>query len=346
MASATESEPATEPSAESPGHPLVFVHIPKAAGTTFGRILRHHYGAHFERIDQFRRDELQRTAARGERPSLELAGVQAVTGHVAFGLLERLFPDGLFMTILRDPVERTLSQYEYMLHRVGRPWDHETLPPPTADLTIDDALGRGYVLDNLQTRMLCGLTTPSDPLPADALERAKRNLSERFRYVGTTERFAEFLALLNLEFGWPTVAYKEARATPGRRPAQDRPASELRAVEHANALDRELVTYGAGLLERALEAAGPEVEAEAEVLRRALPLERRARKGEDVAGPAAVRSLPVEAQVLLAVKEADLGRMRELARIKFRKFTRTKETSRQRAEQIRKLKRALRKGSG
>jgi hypothetical protein len=342
MASATGSEPRSAPPAGDRGRLLVFVHIPKAAGTTFGRILRHHYGAHFERIDQFRREDLERAAARGEPVSVELPGVQAVTGHVAFGLLERLFPDALFVTILRDPVERTLSQYEYMLHRVGRPWHHETLPAPTADLTIDEALGRGYVRDNLQTRMLCGLISPTEALPPDALKQAKRNLAEQFAHVGTTARFAEFLALLNLEFGWPTVAYKEGRVTPGRRPAADRTADELRAVEDANAFDREVFAHAEELLARALAGAGPEVAAEADVLRRALPIERRARGGETVPDPEAVRALPVEARVALALKEAELGRVGEVARLKLRKLVRAKKTSTQRAERIRELKRALR----
>ncbi len=43
--------------------------------------------------------------------------------------------------------------------------------------------------DSLQTRMLWGLQSAYDELPADALERAKRNLGERLAHIGTTERF-------------------------------------------------------------------------------------------------------------------------------------------------------------
>ena len=53
--------------------------------------------------------------------------------------------------------------------------------------------------------MLCGIVSPWDELPADALQRAKENLAA-FDFVGTTERFDEFVALLNIALGWPTVA--------------------------------------------------------------------------------------------------------------------------------------------
>src|SRR5205807_2156729 len=119
--------------------------------------------------------------------------------------------------------------------------------------------------DNLQTRMLCGIESPYDELPASALDDAKRNLRERLAWVGTTERFTEFLALLNLELGWPTLAPRRARANP-RRPRGD----ELRPLaERYNELDRGLYAYAAELLEDALARRGPELADEVEVLRRA-----------------------------------------------------------------------------
>ena len=104
--------------------------------------------------------------------------------------------------------------------------------PPGLDedsrgLSLGEAFDRGYLLDDLQTRMLCGLVSPYDDLPADALERAESNLRDRFAYVGTTERFDELLAVLNLALGWPTTAHEPARENP-RRPTEV--PEELRAL--------------------------------------------------------------------------------------------------------------------
>jgi hypothetical protein len=157
---------------------------------------------------------------------------------------------------------------------------------------------RSYVPDNLQTRMLCGLVSPWDELPPGALEQAKQNLAERFSYVGTTERFDEFLCLLNIELGWPTLSYKPKHTSSGRLRVEDLSADELRLVEETNLLDRQLHAYAGELLAEALARTGPELEREVFVC--AL---RRVR--DRAAVP--LRSLPLETRVELALKERELA---------------------------------------
>ena len=315
---------------------LVLLHIPKTAGMTLASILHAHYGEAFiggvggdRRMPPEKRppnvfsrfeylDEGLREAA-GE-------STRALAAHITFGLRDRLPADARWFTVLREPVERTLSQYYFYVRPPGKrrgagagfvpPW----LPPPSPELTLEECLSeRGYIPDNLQTRMLCGLVSPYDPLPPDALEQAKGNLRERFAFVGTTERFEEFLALLNLELGWPTIAYRRSNANPKRPWKGDLPDDVLRIVEERNALDRELHAYAGELLAGALEQAGPELEDELDVIRRA-----EAQRHEGEVSAVAVRSLPVEARVRLALKEAELAearlRIKRLnARLKWRR---------------------------
>src|SRR2546426_12563545 len=177
---------------------LAFIHVPKTAGTTLTALMRYHYrgrfltsGTLFSRFEQVE-------AKLGEIATK--AHVAAVAGHFTVGLADRLLGGARSMTILRDPIERTLSHYYFLVEPVaGRkraagpaivpPW----LPMPGPELTLAQALAdRGYIPDNLQTRMLCGIVSPYDPLPPEALEQAKRNLRERFGFVGTMERFNEF----------------------------------------------------------------------------------------------------------------------------------------------------------
>lgn len=317
--------------------PLVFVHVPKAAGSTFSAIVRHHYpGAAFDGgINVFQRFE---QAA----PRLEAAAANpdllAISAEVTFGLAERYLPGARYVTILREPVERTLSQFWFFKTGRGAGLIRPELPPPGPTLTLAEAFATGHLLDNLQTRMLCGLISPFDALPPDAGEQAKRTLAERFLAVGTTERFDELLALLNLELGWPTLPYRRVQVNRNAR----EPASpdELRLVEDANVLDLELFTHAGALLDAALAAAEPEIGIELEVLRRALPLERRARKG---AAPdvSAIRALPVEARVALALKEASLGRLQERLTTKTETAERLARKLERRGRQIAELKDAL-----
>ena len=299
---------------------LVLLHIPKTAGMTLAGILQYVYGDAFRGgvgESRYLPDErrMPNVFSRPEHVEARLksfrakGSVRAVSGHLTFGWADRLPPNARWITVLRDPVERTLSQYYYFLdpppRRSGRgagagfvpPW----LPAPTASLTLDEALTeRGYIPPNLQTRMLCGLLSPYDPLPEDALAQAKQNLDERFVYVGTTERFTEFLALLNLELGWPTVAYRPSNANPKRPKRADLEPETLRLVEDRNRLDLELHAHAARILDRALSRHGAGLADEAEVLRVA---EQR-RRAKEVHDP---RSLPLEARIELALKEGELA---------------------------------------
>jgi hypothetical protein len=157
---------------------------------------------------------------------------------------------------------------------------------------------RGYLLDDLQTRMLCGLVSPYDELPADALDRARANLRGRFAYVGTTERFDELLAVLNLALGWPTTAHEPARENP-HRPAEV--PDELRAlVAERNRLDAKLHAFAGDLLAERLDAA---VEEEAAVIAEATARWKEAREASEP-----VRSPSPDARVERALEEARLVR--------------------------------------
>jgi hypothetical protein len=226
---------------------LVLLHIPKTAGTTLAGLMRFHYGPRFRGAANALKDPAAaeaRLAAIGGRSKF-----RATAGHVTAGMVDAALPDASVVTILRDPVERTLSHYDFLVRPSGRRRKQAGvgltppgLQPPPPDLSLADALG-SYVLDNLQTRMLCGIVSPYDELPGDALERAKANLG-RFAFVGTTERFDELLTLMNRELGWPATAYRAARTN--TRPAPDEEARRL-AAEH-NALDAELHAYASTLL--------------------------------------------------------------------------------------------------
>jgi hypothetical protein len=305
------------PGAGSHADPLlVLLHIPKTAGMTLAGILQYQYGDAFSGgVGESRYlPDARRMPNVFSRPQhvedrLRALGkkgtVRALSGHLTYGWADSLPANARWVTVLRDPVERTLSQYYYFVEppprRSGRPgagmvppW----LPPPSSSLTLDEALAeRGYIPPNLQTRMLCGLRSPYDPLPDGALDRAKANL-ERFAYVGTTERFTEFLALLDLELGWTTIAYRRSNANPKRPRREDLPPETLALVEERNALDAELYAHGAALLEEALGRRGPDLAEEVEVLRAA------EQHRKDPVDP---RSLPFDARVALAVKEGELA---------------------------------------
>jgi hypothetical protein len=280
------------------GDPVLLVHLPKTAGTTLAQLLRYHYrdGAFMGAGNVLSRPE-------EARPRLEAIArkpaVRASSGHVSFGLAEQVIPGALFVTILREPVARTLSQY-WFLTEAAR--GGGLIPPGLGEdargLGLEEMFDRGYLLDDLQTRMLCGLVSPYDDIPADGLDRAKANLRDRFAFVGTTERFDELLAVLNLALGWATTAHEPARENP-HRPAEV--ADELCTfAAERNPRDLELHAFAGELLAGRIDAA---VEEEAAVIAEAT-----ARWNEARAGSEPVRSPAPDARVERALEEARLVR--------------------------------------
>jgi hypothetical protein len=103
--------------------PLIFsIHVPKTAGSRFGRILKARYGDAFAYY-YGPRDERTHPAARvppGQIDAevlkrLEAAGVRILHGHIRANILLRTVPDpSRYWIWLREPVEQTLSHYHFI----------------------------------------------------------------------------------------------------------------------------------------------------------------------------------------------------------------------------------------
>src|SRR3954463_14757850 len=190
---------ASSPSRRPPGV-LAFIHIPKTAGTVMRTILEmNEPGVRSQSIGNVFKGggginaDLIPAIRDGHGP--DLTGARLVRGHVPLGIREYLpncLPAGKarnirYFTILREPVERTLSHYFAIVERGG---GHE-LPPLPKDATLTDAIEGGHMYDNLQTRMLSDAPEPFGEVTDQMLAQAKRNLKDGLIMFGITERFDE-----------------------------------------------------------------------------------------------------------------------------------------------------------
>jgi hypothetical protein len=224
---------------------VIFLHIPRTAGTTLHRIIDRQYrqeechwiDRHNVGIEEFK-----------NLPPARRAEIRMLRGHMPFGLHKYIPGPSTYFTLLRDPVERVVSYY-YFVRRDPQHYlhDYALVQGMTLKRYIESQVS--LATDNCQTRIISGVwdTLPHDECTEATLASAKRNLAEHFTVVGLTERFDETLMLLKQRFAWQNVFYQRQNVTWGRPGQESLPAETLAVVRERNQLDLRLYTYAEAL---------------------------------------------------------------------------------------------------
>ena len=161
--------------------------------------------------------------------------ISCIYGHIYFGAHRCLSKPFTYITLLRDPIDRVISHYYYLLAK-----NHFKTNTSFEDFIQMD-LNR-----NVQTQYISGNTKPD-------LQKAKEHLDTYFSIVGITERFNESLFLMMKQFGWQQVNYSKRNVT-SRRPFKDQLAPDLiDLIKKNNELDIELYKYAAQMLDKKIE---------------------------------------------------------------------------------------------
>lgn len=156
---------------------LAFVHIHKAAGTTLTHILRINFFLTHVDVKALCKDSKGIFQSDDMKKIMIINPfVRCIAGHdiKPFSNLSDKFSRIRYITLLRDPIKRTISQYQYNVEYHG------------SNLTFDEYLSTPGS-NNEQTRWIAG---------SDDIDLAKKTISKSFFLVGVVEQFDEFLILL------------------------------------------------------------------------------------------------------------------------------------------------------
>lgn len=239
------------------GPTLIFVHLPKTGGTTFKSILRRVYGQArlFETTPGQVPESIERFA---ELPEETRAAYRVVTGHIPFGI-ETLVPrPSETIILLREPVERLISNYYHVRNTPEHPAHARTVAEGVSledfiRARQDNPMTRWYLSTDPHKR---ALISPEEPVTRRHLDLALRNIRERCAVVGVTERFDEWVALVASRFEWPLTVYVRSNVTRKRPSAEDLPASTRNLLESRTGFDRELYTEAKAIFETSWAGAG------------------------------------------------------------------------------------------
>lgn len=226
---------------EMDGKALIFLHIPKTAGTTLNRIIEWQYNPlTIFTMDPYRiRATPERLKKLSEQRRRRL---RVVRGHLYYGVHEFLPQGATYITMLREPVARFFSSYYFIQRRPLHPMHRKVT---TERIGVEDFIRLTPHRQNLQCSLISGIKN-NGTCDERALENAKENLVKSFSVVGICERFEESLMLIATTFDWDVPFYEN------RKVSKTRPEIEPGAVEmirEHNRLDLELYEFGKNIFQ-------------------------------------------------------------------------------------------------
>jgi hypothetical protein len=215
------------------GQVLIFMHVPKTAGTTAISIIQ----------KQYQEDEIYSTYPFEDVPKDGLdSRVKCMIGHNQFGLHRNLKRPFKYFTFFRDPVERVLSDYYFTAKFHGLPLE--------SYVYLDDGY-KGYCPNEKQTRWATGNDT-------NDIDLAKNNLNKYFPVIGITEMFVESIFLMKRQFGWDDITFRRENVNPYRAKKREVSDAIIELIKRRNALDIELYHWTKARLYRQIRLLGEE----------------------------------------------------------------------------------------
>jgi hypothetical protein len=226
-----------------------FMHIPKTAGMTLYHLL---IGCHGETLYPLRPDRGRLDAAADIDHlrrcfAMHRSQIRVVVGHFPLCIDEVLGVPLTTFTILRNPVDRTLS---FLRRRKLR---EENRDRPIEHLYADPYLLHGWI-HNFMVKALT-MTVPEMQRGVASmvrydkgrLEQAKHALEHRIELFGLQEDFDTFCDELSARFGWDLG---DGALLANQTSAMDVSDELKERIAHDSTLDMQLYHFARDLLER------------------------------------------------------------------------------------------------
>ena len=222
---------------------IIFLGINKTGTSTLQTIMVREYGLpralqinpHREPVHSLTIDEFKNL------PESARMEYRVISGHMFFnwGIHNYIPRPFQYITILRNPVDRIISFYYYLLAKSSHPY---SVTVNKNCQNIEDFVTKGYAWNDLVVKYLClEDKVKFAPVPAGALETALENFDRYFNVFGLTEKFLESVILFKRYFNWKSIpVFRRGNITKKRPKIKELPEKTLDLIREYNQNDLKL----------------------------------------------------------------------------------------------------------
>lgn len=236
---------------------VIFMHVPKTGGTTLEYLLAKNY--RINGVVHINAPGLQANPYALLRKS-DLTLPHVIMGHHKMCQLLYRFVDRplVHLTMLRDPIRRILSYYNYI----------QTSPDHSLHTTTTERSLQEFVesedmveLSNAQTLRFSGLLQKNRPwqkthILEEAYKCARYSLEHRFSLLGLTERYTEFLLMARKTLNWLDIVFERRNASKTKTHPEDVPGKVMDIIRDRNKYDLALYEFACNLFNKRCAAVG------------------------------------------------------------------------------------------
>ena len=223
----------------NPKKNIILLHVPKAGGTTLRQIFLEQYDGSTSRDEIYIINRTREAKYFKDIDPKMRAKYRLLLGHLPFGIHEYLSGEYQYVSMVRNPIDRAVSDYAYS-KSFKKHEAYSMIHDQKMNLVEYVSNYASSWHSNGQTKLFAGAQYLHEECTTETFNRAIENIERYFLFVGILEKFDLSLTLLKNRLSWSQPYYKKKNKTLIRYKVSDK---EKAIISELNQYDLKLCAY-------------------------------------------------------------------------------------------------------